>query len=205
MLEGHAIARPREGGRGTWDVCRPSGTLSFRTPSYPALPCRAIGCSALRADSRYSVVAELVREMRPDFAPLGRSGAVASGGFLWGLVEAEEVSFGVFECGDEAPARSDFGFRDSDGASGAGDFCHGVPQQIFLGGVDLDVVHEGLAGVPAGHESSVDAGVSVFGFDEQVVHVPGVGDLPAEGLFVEPGGALNVVCWDFKVNDKGLA
>ena len=26
-------------------------------------------------------------------------------------------------------------------------------------------------------------------------------DLPAEGLFVEPGGALYVVCGDFKVND----
>ena len=40
------------------------------------------------------------------------------------------------------------------------------PPTNILGGVDLDVVHEGLAGVAAGHESSVDAGVSVLGFDE---------------------------------------
>ena len=39
-----------------------------------------------------------------------------------------------------------------------------------IGGVDGDVVHEGLAGVHARQESSVDADVSVFGFDEPVVH-----------------------------------
>jgi hypothetical protein len=100
-----------------------------------------------------------------------------SGGFLWGLVEAEEVSFGVLECCDEAHALSDFGFGEGDGASGGGDLGEGV-----VDGVDLDVVHEGLAGVLAGHESAVDAGVSVFGFDGPVVHVPGVGDLPSEGL-----------------------
>jgi len=119
-----------------------------------------------------------------------------SGGFLWGLVEAEEVSFGVFEGGNPAHALSDFRSGKGDGAPGGGDFCHSA-----VDGVDLDVVHEGLAGVPAGHETAVDAGVSVFGFDEPVIHVPRVGDLPAEGLFVELGGALDVVCGDFKVND----
>ena len=36
----------------------------------------------------------------------------------------------------------------------------------WLGGIDLDVVHEGLFGVVAGHESAVDAEVSVLSFDE---------------------------------------
>ena len=94
-----------------------------------------------------------------------------------GTVEAEEVSFGVLECCDEAHALSDFGFGEGDGACGGGDLGEGV-----VDGVDLDVVHEGLAGVLAGHESAVDAGVSVLGFDGPVVHVPGVGDLPSEGL-----------------------
>jgi len=127
---------------------------------------------------------------------VGHPNSARSGGFLWGLVEAEEVAFGVLECRDPAHTRSDFGFGEGDGASGGFDFCHSV-----VDGVDLDVVHEGLAGVPAGHEAAVDAGVSVLGFDEPVVHVPGIGDLPTEGLFVELDGALYVVCGDFKVND----
>lgn len=127
----------------------------------------------------------------------GRAPRTTSCGLLWGLVEAEDVSFGVFKCCDPAHARSDFGFREDDDASGGFDFCHSV-----VDGVDLDVVHEGLAGVPAGHESAVDASVSVFGFDEPVIHLPGIGDLPSEGLLVELDGAGDVVCGDFKVNDR---
>ena len=50
-------------------------------------------------------------------------------------MEAEEVSFGVLKGGDEAPALSDFGFGEGDGASGGFDFCHSV-----VDGVDGDVV-----------------------------------------------------------------
>jgi hypothetical protein len=38
-------------------------------------------------------------------------------------------------------------------------------------------------------KSTVDAGISIFGFDEPVLHISGVGDLPAEGLLVELDGA----------------
>ena len=96
-----------------------------------------------------------------------------------------------------SPALSDFGFGEGDGASGGGDFGERI-----VDGVDLDVVHEGLAGIAAGHESAVDAEVSVFGFDEPVIHPPGIGDLPSEGPFVEPDGALDVVCGDFKVSNR---
>ena len=134
---------------------------------------------------------------RPKNPDVGHPIWCLSGGLLWGLVEAEEVPFGVLKGGDEAPARSDFGFGEGDGASGGFDLCHSV-----VDGVDLNVVHEGLAGVPAWHESAVDAGVSVFGFDEPVIDIPGIGNLPSEGLFVELGGALDIVCGDFKVNDR---
>ena len=112
-------------------------------------------------------------------------------------MEAEEVSFGVFECCDPAHALSDFGLGEGDGASGGGDLGEGV-----VDGIDLDVVHEGLAGVATGHESTVDAGVSVLGFDKPVIHSPGVGDLPSKGLLVELDGALDVVCGDFKVSNR---
>jgi len=55
-----------------------------------------------------------------------------SGGFLWGLVEAEEVSFGVLE-GRGLPsglahALSDFSLGEGDDASGGFDFGAGVTQ-----------------------------------------------------------------------------
>ena len=111
-------------------------------------------------------------------------------------MEAEEVALRVLEGRDPAHALSDFHFGEGDGASGGGDFGESV-----VDGVGLDVVHEGLAGVLAGRESAVDAGIAVLGFDEPVVHAPRVGDLPSEGLLVELDGALDVIRGDFEVND----
>ncbi len=85
-----------------------------------------------------------------------------------------------------------------DRAAGGFDFAAGV-----VDGVDGDVVHEGLAGIHARHKTSIDAGFA-FGarFDEEVVHVPGIADLPAEGFFVELFGALHVVSRDFEMNNR---
>ena len=82
---------------------------------------------------------------RTPISSLAERGVIARQLFLWRLVEAEEVSFGVLEGCDEAHALSDFGFGEGDGASGGGDIGEGV-----VDGVDLDVVYEGLAGVAAG-------------------------------------------------------
>ena len=60
---------------------------------------------------------------RPKNPDVGHPIWCLSGARLWGLVEAEEVSFGVFEGGDEAPARSDFGFREGDGPPAATTFA----------------------------------------------------------------------------------
>ena len=75
------------------------------------------------------------RAFRTPISSLAERSVIARQLFLWGLVEAEEVSFGVLKGGDEAHALSDFGFGEGDGASGRGDFGEGI-----VDGVDGDVV-----------------------------------------------------------------
>ena len=112
-------------------------------------------------------------------------------------MEAEDVAFGILEGGDPAHALAYFLLGQDDGAACGFDFLARV-----FNGVDADVVHERLAGILACHQAAIDAYFAVFArLDEEVAHVPGVADLPAEGLFVELFGALHVVGGDFEMNN----